>query len=350
MARCTGATAAFALGLLALAAALPHPDDGGAGCDAGGAACGSAALLLDGRVAGEDADLALLQLSAGSYSAEGVADAKKAQPTPEEVAFCMKAAPGSQGTIKDGNKVGAVMNLANRSRAVPGDIVEAGVMVGGGSLPILFFLACTGDMDGRLFHFFDTWEGLPPATEAADEGFKTGAYKMGYDRFLKNARVFREKYNEKVLRRKDGQRPSPRALAWDDVWEKSVRIHKGLFADTMPQALTDRSVALLLCDGDMYASSRDCLSSGGGRVVPGGWIYHDDYYTFKGNFEAVREWRKDHAASRQRPISLVPRAAYQISTLYQEGLKAHNCVPPGDNRSLKGTCNGVEVEAGYWQI
>lgn len=313
-----GGAAAAALAIAAAA--------GATAMGAGEPSCGSAT---------EEAELALVQLSRGRRLARGATEA--------EVSFCRRAAPSMKGI-----KINAAMGLANLSRTVPGDLAEAGVASGGGSLPLLFFLACTGDLEGRLFHLFDSWEGLPAATETADVGFQAGAFHAGYGEFLRSAETFREKYNRRVFP-PDGRRPSPRALPWDDVWEKHVRIHKGLFADTMPQALAGRTLALLLCDGDMYASSRDCLSFGGDKVVPGGWIYHDDYYTFLGNFLAVREWRAARARGRKGPISLVPRSA-SIAQTFQEENGSSKCVPPKDNTQASGACDGEEVEAGFWQV
>jgi len=63
--------------------------------------------------------------------------------------------------------------------------------------------------------------------------------------------------------------------------------------------LAERDVGLLMCDGDMYSSTKDCMKAGGPRVVPGGTIYNDDYFAFKECNKAVEEWLEED----QRPRS-----------------------------------------------
>merc|ERR1712032_348499 len=46
----------------------------------------------------------------------------------------------------------------------------------------------------------------------------------------------------------------------------------------------------LYCDGDMYASTMECLQSAGRLVNKGGWIFSDDYYAFRGSYLATREY------------------------------------------------------------
>merc|ERR1719265_1132987 len=80
-------------------------------------------------------------------------------------------------------------------------------------------------------------------------------------------------------------------MTFDDAWNH-VRIHKGLFNETMPKVLGNRQVAYLMCDGDMYGSTMDCMDAGEPRLVKGGWHYNDDYYSFVGSYSAVQDYRK----------------------------------------------------------
>merc|ERR1719471_488362 len=87
--------------------------------------------------------------------------------------------------MKSPNKMTAVMNLVKElsTNGIAGDIVEAGVAWGGGVMPLIFYLACTGDLANRTVYLFDTWEGLPVSTSAEDANFHEGDYKIGFDIF-----------------------------------------------------------------------------------------------------------------------------------------------------------------------
>jgi len=160
---------------------------------------------------------------------------------------CRKATPSS-GTMKSGTKLHAVLEETDRVQAssIPGDIVEAGVAGGGGILPVIFYLACTGDLAQRTVHLFDTWEGLAPTN--SDSGFIDGQYKVGYDAFLANVEQYRTAYGQQAA-------ALNLSLSWDEAWTH-VNIVKGLFADTMAGALAGRTLSLLMCDGDMYSPRR----------------------------------------------------------------------------------------------
>jgi len=250
---------------------------------------------------------------------------------------CRKATPSS-GTMKPGTKLHAVLEETDRVQAssIPGDIVEAGVAGGGGILPVIFYLACTGDLAQRTVHLFDTWEGLAPTS--SDPGFVDGQYKVDYDAFLANVEQYRTAYGQQVAALNG-------SLSWDEAW-KRVNIVKGLFANTMPGALAGRSLSILMCDGDMYSSTKDCLGAAVGLVVSGGTIYNDDYYTFSGCYQAMHEYNRLPDNSTKYKVLLVPDipgGAADFSYMTEDGL---SCTPPQDNSgATRGTCNSVAAEA-----
>merc|ERR550532_2781487 len=88
--------------------------------------------------------------------------------------------------MKSVNKLMAVMGLAEElsAKGVAGDIVEAGVAGGGGVMPLVFYLACTGDLANRTVYLFDTWKGLPPATDPHDDGFRKGEFNLKWNVFM----------------------------------------------------------------------------------------------------------------------------------------------------------------------
>merc|ERR1719356_675247 len=108
----------------------------------------------------------------------------------------------------------------------------------------------------------------------------------------------------------------------------------------MRDTLQTDPVGLLMCDGDMYVSTKDCMSAAGHLVSKGGAIYNDDYYTFRGCYEAVQEYIQDHTHA---PVYLVPQSGQ--FRLIPESPNASQCIPPVANSKLSGLCDGQPVEA-----
>jgi asparagine synthase (glutamine-hydrolysing) len=71
----------------------------------------------------------------------------------------------------------------------------------------------------------------------------------------------------------------------------TVELVQGLFEDTI---LLDGPVAFAHLDGDWYESTRTCLERIAPRLVPGGRIVLDDYYTWSGCRRAVDEYFTAH--------------------------------------------------------
>jgi asparagine synthase (glutamine-hydrolysing) len=75
------------------------------------------------------------------------------------------------------------------------------------------------------------------------------------------------------------------------VEERNVELVKGLFEDTI---VLDGPVAFAHLDGDWYESTMTCLERIAPRLVPGGRIVLDDYYTWSGCRRAVDEYFAAH--------------------------------------------------------
>jgi len=256
------------------------------------------------------------------------------------------ALQGGIGTMKSMNKIRAVMGLAEELivKRVAGDVVEAGVAGGGGVMPLVFFLACTGDLANRTVYLFDTWEGLPAATDPHDAGFQKGEFNLKWDVFMQTTEYYQNQYEQRVS--SDPSAPKMALPNSEEVWSH-VKPIKGLFADTMPSALSGRQLALLMCDGDMYASTFDCMSSAGGLVARGGAIYNDDYFMFKGCYDAVRDFTKGGA---HRPMK---GSLFFEDGDYQEFLEDSSaCNPPEMNGEgvPSGTCWGRPVMGGILRV
>lgn len=251
------------------------------------------------------------------------------------------------GGMKGNEKSMAILNLADSIRGIPGDIVEAGVAGGTASLALLFYLGCVGDMHNRTFHLFDTWQGLPKSSEKFDKGFTPGSFGVKLEKVMRNAEVYKKLYTEKV-EQFDEYGMMRRTLTWDELWSSHVRKYIGTFEETMPAALADKTIAMLMCDGDMYLSTTQCLQYAEPRVSPGGWIYEDDYYAFIGSNQAVQDYRREARIDPDKsPILLVLEDAPPVQLQVEN---RRDCQPPTENKAENyGTCFGRKVCAAVWR-
>jgi O-methyltransferase len=158
-----------------------------------------------------------------------------------------------------------LVNLRERCLAAPaGAFVECGVAQGAS----LVVMAAYGD--DRIVWGFDSFEGLPELSDA-DDG--SGADFVGYscsgDR---------------------GEQSVRDTFAAFSMPMRNVRLVKGWFADTL--ASTDTGpIAVLRLDADFYEATRCALETMVPRVVRGGFILIDDYYSVDGCRKAVDEYR-----------------------------------------------------------
>jgi O-methyltransferase len=150
-------------------------------------------------------------------------------------------------------------------RAIPGAIVECGVL-DGGTAAIMAFGTKRSD---RPLHLFDSWEGLPAATEKDGDAEMWAGDVVGSPRRV-----------AAVLR----------AL---QISFSRVNFHKGWFDKTFPKANID-AIALLHIDADFYDSVRLTLETWGPHISKGGYIQIDDYSSFIGCRKAVDEYLAAH--------------------------------------------------------
>lgn len=132
-----------------------------------------------------------------------------------------------------------------------GDIVEFGCYVGTTSLFIRRLLDAR--KDGREFHVYDSFAGLPAKTEAdqsrAGEQFTAGQLAVSKKQFLRGFQ-------------KAGLRPPI--------------VHKGWFGDLTEQDVPDH-IAFAFLDGDFYESIRASLQLVLPRLTEHAAIVIDDY-------------------------------------------------------------------------
>ncbi len=139
--------------------------------------------------------------------------------------------------VADG-KLAELIELA--SAAPHGDFVEVGVYAGG-SARVLYQICLAR---GRRLHLFDTFAGLPHKSE-------WDIHQVGHFSFEGMHLLKRE---------------MPRA------W-----IYKGVFPETLPGDL--HNVAFVHEDVDQYQSVKDVIERLYPRLVDGGMILFDDYFT-----------------------------------------------------------------------
>jgi len=162
-------------------------------------------------------------------------------------------------------------------------VVECGTWKGGMACGLLAVAA-----GARDFHFFDSFEGLPPAEDI--DGKKALDWQADTEApdYYDNNRADRAEFEARV---RAAARP-----------EQRLFIHQGWFADTLPEAPADLEIAVLRLDGDWYRSTLDCLEHLFDKVAPGGLIIIDDYLDWDGCSRAVHDFlsvRKASEAIRQ---------------------------------------------------
>ncbi len=192
----------------------------------------------------------------------------------EVCAEVLRAIPYSLVGIK-GLEATYRLGLTLNDEKVGGNYVELGV-ARGGAAALLGKAAFEHGVNGRRLWLFDSFEGLPDATEEDYVDGKTGEHV----------------------------RPLPKGSCLgtvDDVKqtlfsrfhlpEEGVELVKGWFQDTVP-VVKDKigPIALLRIDGDWYESTKVCLENLYGQVVPGGYVVVDDYESCYGCKKAVDEF------------------------------------------------------------
>lgn len=146
------------------------------------------------------------------------------------------------------------------TRGLGGCVVECGVFRGYGLAPIATWLE--QEDDPRRIVGFDSFEGFPDAEHAQDAiageipDFSRPAYFAGTS--------------------VDAVRNYLRRFGVDE----RVDLVPGFFSETIPKTPTG-PVSLLILDRDLYRSYLDCLENLYDRVVPGGWIVFDEYFSKK---------------------------------------------------------------------
>ena len=137
----------------------------------------------------------------------------------------------------------------------------------------------------RKYHFFDSFEGLPPAQEIDGSTALQWQNNTSSKLYFNNCSASEEQFMETVKR--------------TGIEARNLNVYKGFFETTVPPSDTG-PIALLRLDGDWYESTICCLRALFPRLVPGGLLIIDDYGVWDGCTRAVHDYLS--AQSRPEPI------------------------------------------------
>ena len=160
------------------------------------------------------------------------------------------------------------LDLCSHFEKVDGDYVECGVWRGGMSAAIAEVLG-----SDRQFHLFDSFQGLPTAKDI------DGAEALAWQRDITSPGYFDN------CRAEESYVLSAMKLAG----HKKYQIHPGWFDKTIPQ-FGNHPIAILRLDGDWYDSTWVCMEYLFPKVIDGGIVLLDDYYTWDGCAKAVHDY------------------------------------------------------------
>ncbi|WP_120496535.1 TylF/MycF/NovP-related O-methyltransferase [Kiloniella sp. EL199] len=162
-----------------------------------------------------------------------------------------------------------VKYYVNKNHLERYSIIECGTWQGGLSFGLID--VCPNNSD---FVFFDSFEGLPEATEL-DGGTAIRLQKenelwhnnntASYDLFMSDLDKF-------------------------GLSKRGVTVHKGWFEDTLPKFDKKKQIGVLRLDGDWYESTYSILDNLYDQVVEGGLILIDDYHDWQGCSLAVHDY------------------------------------------------------------
>ncbi len=169
-----------------------------------------------------------------------------------------------------------------RRRNVPGDVIEAGVALGGSAIALADQLT-----PERAFDGYDVFGTIPPPSqrdgddaharyEVIASGESTGIDGEPYYGYV-------DDLYERVVAsfQAHGLEPGDR-----------VRLHRGLFEDTLhPSA----PLALVHIDSDWYDPVRLCLERTYPHLSPGAFVVLDDYHDYAGCRAATNEFLVAHS-------------------------------------------------------
>lgn len=176
-------------------------------------------------------------------------------------------------------RTGMMLAVSSVFSCAPGDFVETGVFTGGSTASLMRVLLDFDNCNRKLWAF-DSFEGLPNIVPQDSGVGSRGMYSSSLDNFARNLKS---------------------VGSWDG---SRIVIRKGWFNETIPLSIFPAGISFLRLDGDLYQSTRDALEGLYPHVLPGGFIYIDDYRSFPGCARAVDEYRMKRNIT--DPLNIIP--------------------------------------------
>jgi O-methyltransferase len=199
----------------------------------------------------------------------------RAEPTDPEARYEGRDWPGDAETMVGLRRLDHLQTCITDlvERAIPGDLVEAGVWRGGASIFMRGVLTALGDRTKKVW-VADSFQGLPrpdpikyPA-DATDRHWTAPGLAIS----LETVRANFAKYG---------------------LLDERVVFLPGWFDETLAASQIE-SIGLLRCDCDMYSSTTQVLQNLYARVEVGGYLIVDDYGDVPGCKAAVDDFRRDN--------------------------------------------------------
>jgi O-methyltransferase len=173
------------------------------------------------------------------------------------------------------------LSLCDEYRSVRGSVVECGTWKGGMIAGIAKMFG-----EGRAYYLYDSFQGLPPATER-------DALPDGYSAISWQADLKKPEFADIAERSSLKVDASFAREAMQLSGVLNYKIVPGWFKDTLP-TYEGGPIAILRMDGDFYESIMDTLNNLYPYVVKGGIIIIDDYYYWQGASKAVHDFLSQH--------------------------------------------------------
>jgi O-methyltransferase len=168
------------------------------------------------------------------------------------------------------------MLIVDTRRHVKGCVVECGVWRGGMAAGMAEVLG-----PDRDYFLFDSFEGLPPATEQDGEVAKNWQKDTQGATYYDNCRAPIE-FAERAMKMSGAVK---------------YKLVKGWFENTLPQFVPPSPIAVLRLDGDWYESTMTALESLFKYLAPGGIVILDDYDAWDGCSRAVHDFLSRHQST-----------------------------------------------------
>jgi len=162
------------------------------------------------------------------------------------------------------------LKLCKRFAHIPGIIVECGVWRGG----MIAAIAQVLNDNSRKYYLFDSFEGLPDATEIDGKSAIAWQNDKQSSKYYDNCKA-EMSYAE---------------TAMNKAGCTNFELVKGWFNETLPVFNPLQPIAILRLDGDWYESTMECLVALYPKVQAGGLILIDDYYVWDGCARAVHDY------------------------------------------------------------